>query len=100
MRLCNIQIVLVNVYAPNIDDHKFFEHLFDTQGPQLLVRPCFGLSLVKSALHIHYFFSTYIVRDIWQNLDATDSEYSLFSNVHHTFSRIEILILGLYFFLG
>lgn len=60
-RLYNMQIVLVNVYAPNIDDHKFFEHLFfqftgprlilfDTQGPQLLVRPCFGLILVKTDL--------------------------------------------------
>lgn len=53
--------------------------------------------LSKSVLHIHYFFSTYVVKDIWQNLDVTDG---LIVSIPCSLMCITpFLILGWYFFL-
>lgn len=82
-KLYNLQVALVNVYAPNSDDPKFFEDLFSSllnPGTYSLILGsdlnCWldavldrsslkPTSLSKSALQICSFLSTFGVTDIW-----------------------------------
>lgn len=109
--LYNTPVVLANVYAPNIDDVGFFEHFFsslpDLNSHSLIFGGDFNCwldplldrsstkpaSLSKSASLIQSFLSTLDVSDIWRHLHPNHKEYSFFSHVHHTFTRIDYFLI-------
>lgn len=109
--LYNTPVVLANVYAPNIDDAGFFEHFFsslpDLNSHSLILGGDFNCwldplldrsstkpaALSKSASLIQSFLSSLGISDIWRCLYPKHKEYSLFSHVHHTFTRIDYFLI-------
>lgn len=109
--LYNMPVVLANVYAPNIDDAEFFESFFsslpDLSSHSLILGGDFNCwldpfldrsstkpaSLSKSASLIQSFLSKFGVSDIWRRLHPAQREYSFFSHVHHTFTRIDYFLI-------
>ncbi len=47
----------------------------------------------KSSIYLKSFFSEYGLSDAWRFLNPKKREYSFFSNVHHSYSRIDYFIL-------
>ncbi len=47
---------------------------------------------VKSSIYLKSFFSEYGLSDAWRFLNPKKREYSFFSNVHHSYSRIDYFI--------
>lgn len=110
-RLYNTLVVFVNVYAPNVDDVGFFEHLFslfpDLNTYALILggdlncwldpvldRSSTNPSTVgRSARFIQAFLSNYGVCDVWRFLHPGNREYSFSSHVHHTYSRIDYFFI-------
>lgn len=109
--LYNTPVVLANVYAPNIDDAGFFEHFFsslpDLNSHSLILGGDFNCwldplldrsstkpaALSKSASLIQSFLSSLGISDIWRCLYPNHKEYSFFSHVHHTFTRIDYFLI-------
>lgn len=110
-QLYNIPVVLVNVYAPNFDDERFFTSLLNTipdlDTHQLIMAGDFNLVLCpaldrssnkpaplsKSARIIHSFMNIYKVVDPWRFFFPNQRKYSFFSPVHHSYSRIDFFLI-------
>lgn len=103
----NTPIILANVYAPNWDDHKFFSDLL-TSLPQvnshrlilggdmnMVMNPALDrssqkpTSISKSAQVLQSYLRNYGAVDIWRFLNPSTKQYSFFSSVHQTYSRID-----------
>lgn len=102
---------LACVYAPNVDDDSFFACLFsllpdlgshylilggdlncwlDSALDRSSTRPG---AVSKSASLIQSFISEYGISDVWRFLHPKEREFSFFSNVHHTYSRIDYIFI-------
>lgn len=110
-KLFNTFITLANVYAPNIDDVNFFRHFFSMlpglNSCPLIIGGDFNcwldpvldrssskpISESKSASFIHNFISEYGLSELWRFLHPTEREYSYFSSVHHSYSRIDYFFI-------
>ena len=110
-KLFDTNIVLANIYAPNVDDVAFFELVFsklpelDSQflvlggdfncwlDPELDRSSTKSATRSKSASYIQSFLSECGISDIWRSLHPTDRTYSFFSHVHHTYTRIDHLFV-------
>lgn len=110
-KLYNTLVVLANVYAPNMDDKGFFERFFcslpDLSSHTLILGGDFNCWLdpvldrsssnpsttSRSASFIQNFLSNYGISDVWRYLHPQKREYSFFSHVHHTFSRIDYFLI-------
>lgn len=104
-------ITLVNIYAPNVDDEQFIlsvlSKLPNMDSHQLIIAGDFNLvlnanldrsshrqaSLSKSAKVIQNFMETYKIIDPWRTLNPNRSEYSYYSPVHQTYSRIDFFLI-------
>ncbi len=106
----NTHLVLTNVYAPNHDDEAFFKRLFSAlpdmsshclilggdlncwPNPQLdcSSKVC---SPLKSAKVIQSFMKEFAVSDAWHFFNSLKREYSFFSHVHHTFTRVDFFLV-------
>lgn len=96
-KLCHLNVILANIYAPNCDDPQFFSrfinrlpclnsHLLIMGGDfnfcldpgmdRSSVRP--GYATSKSVSCIQSFLSTYGISDIWRFLHPKDRQYSFF----------------------
>lgn len=111
-KLCNTLVALVNVYAPNVDGASFFTRSFsllpDLNRYSLILggdlnccldpildRSSNNPSTVnRSACTINGFLSNFGVCDIWQFLHPDVKEFSFFSSVHHTYSRIDYFLVN------
>lgn len=100
-------VLLVNVYGPNWDDDVFFTHLFsilpDISSHFLILGGDFNCWLdpqldrssnrnckpSRSAKAIQSFKKQFAISDPWRFFNLSGKEYSFFSNVHHTFTRID-----------
>lgn len=107
---CN-RIVLANVYGPNWDDENFFRNFFfslpDLHSHQLILGGDFNccldplldrsstkLSAVsKSAKTIQIFMEQYAISDPWRFFNPGIKQFSFFSPVHNTFSRIDMFLI-------
>lgn len=110
-KLYNTKVVLANIYAPNTDNVAFFKRAFsllpDLSSYSLILggdlncwldpvldrsspNPC---TVSKSALFIQSFLSNCGVSDVWRCLHPHRREYSFFSQVHHTYSRIDYFLI-------
>lgn len=92
---------MANVYAPN------FSLFPDLSTRSLIIGGDFNCWLDpvldrsssnpaaarKSSSHIKSFLSDFGVSDIWRFLHPSTKEYSYFSNVHHTYTRIDYFFI-------
>lgn len=110
-KISNFPVILANVYAPNWDNDNFFRHLFsvlpDTSSQHLIlggdfncwINPKLDRSSVrhntpsKSAKVIQSFMEEFKVSDPWRFFNPSGKEYSFFSQVHHTFTRIDFFLI-------
>ena len=110
-KLFNTKVILANVYAPNVDDVSFFDRVFsllhDLDSHFLILGGDFNCwldptldrssgrpgAVSKSALCIQSFLSEFGVSDIWRFLHPQDRQYSFFSSVHHSYSRIDYIFI-------
>ena len=110
-KLYNTLVALVNVYAPNTDDPEFFERIFsllpDLNLYSLILGGDFNCWLdpvldrssiiprlpTRSASLIHSFMVNYGILDIWRFMHPKERDYSFFSSVHHTFTRIDYFLI-------
>uniref|UniRef100_A0A8D3DAN3 exodeoxyribonuclease III n=1 Tax=Scophthalmus maximus TaxID=52904 RepID=A0A8D3DAN3_SCOMX len=106
-KLYNKSDILANVYAPNVDDVQFFKRFFsqlpDLNSHSLVLGGDFNCYIdplldrsspnpatpSRSAGYIKSFLADYRLSDPYRFLYPTGREYSFFSHVHHTFSRID-----------
>ncbi|CAI5692191.1 unnamed protein product [Oreochromis niloticus] len=106
-KLCDRSVTLANLYARNFDDVQFFQSLFShlphLHTHSLILGGNFNLyldavldrsspkpaTLNKSATYIKSFLEDYSLTDPWRFLFPTGRDYSFFSHVHHTYTRID-----------
>lgn len=110
-RLYNTPVILANVYAPHWDDSSFFTKFF-SQLPNMdthhlilggdmncamspdLDRSSSNISVKsKTALSIQSFLNINGMADAWRFLNPKSRDYSFFSPVHGTYSRIDYFFL-------
>lgn len=109
--ILDLRVAFVNVYAPNTDDESFFKRLFsiipDASTYCIILGgdfncwldPCLDRSSTKlaapsrSAKIIQSFMEEFSLTDIWRFLNPAKREYSFFSPVHHTFTRIDLFLI-------
>uniref|UniRef100_A0A9J8AIQ2 Reverse transcriptase domain-containing protein n=1 Tax=Cyprinus carpio carpio TaxID=630221 RepID=A0A9J8AIQ2_CYPCA len=101
----------LNLYAPNYDDPAFFRKVFnllpsqtDTHfivggdfncilDPVLDKFPVRSDSSLNSTSVIKYLSESLDIVDIWRVQHPADKEYSFFSNVHKSYSRIDFFFI-------
>lgn len=106
----NTKMALANIYAPNVDDVGFFERFFsslpDLSSYTLILGGDFNCwldpvldrsspnpgSVSRSASFIQSFLSNSGVSDVWRFLHSNKREYSFFSHIQHTFTRIDYFL--------
>lgn len=105
--LFNTPLILANIYAPNWDDYMFFTKLLNSlpqvdshflilggdmntvMDPVLDRSSAKHFSISKSAQALQSYFQTYGLVDVWRLLNPLTKQYSFFSTVHKTYSRID-----------
>ncbi len=110
-KLYHNSVTLVNIFAPNVDDEQFILSLLsklpDMDSHQLIIGGDFNLvlntgldrsshrptTLSKSAKIIHKIMKTCKITDPWRTLSPNTQQYSYFSPVHHTYSRIDFFLI-------
>ena len=111
-KIHSIPLILANIYAPNWDDYNFFRTFFskltDTGTHSLIlggdfncwINPTLDRSLTrahspsKSAKTIQSFMEEFNMSDPWRFLYPNSKQYSFFSNVHKTFTRIDYFLIN------
>lgn len=104
-------VVLANIYGPNWDNENFFQLLFSKLpniSSHLLIlggdfncwlNPSLDRSSTKirtplrSAKIISSFMKEFSISDPWRLFNPSGREYSFFSQVHHTFTRIDYFLI-------
>ena len=104
-------LILANVYGPNWDNDNFFKNVFfslsDLNSHQLILAGDFNCcldpsldrssnkpsGLSKSSKVIQMFMEQYAVADAWRFLNPSTKQFSFFSPVHGTFSRIDYFLI-------
>lgn len=110
-KLYNTPVLLVNIYGPTWDDDGFFRTLFsslpDVSTHSLILGGDFNCWLdptldrssprncaaSKSAKVIQLFMEQFALTDPWRSFNPLKKVYSFFSNVHHTFTRIDYFLV-------
>lgn len=106
-KLFKLPVILVSIYAPNFDDHCFFERMFSSipnldshhlilsGNYNLVMDPVLDRSshatskLTKSAQTLQAFTDTHKLINPWRFKNPSKREYSFFSSVHKSFSRTD-----------
>lgn len=110
-KLFSTPLVLASVYAPNWDDTSFISSFLSaipnldshllilggdfncTMSPVLDKSSRRTTGPSKCALLIQYFLQKYAMCEAWRFLHPTDRQYSFYSHVHQTYSRIDYYFL-------
>ena len=108
--LNEIPVTLINVYGPNFDDPGFFLALFrvipNLSGSKVIIGGDFNcvmdpltdrqqpqLYKSKSSLTLNSLMQGYNLVDVWRLLNPSKKDFSFFSSVHKTYSRIDYFLL-------
>lgn len=109
--LFSTPLTLANVYAPNYDDPTFISSFLscipNMHSHPLILAGDFNcvmspvldrsskkiIALSKCASVIQTFMQKYGIRDAFRHLHPSKREYSFFSHVHQTYSRIDYFFL-------
>ncbi len=104
-------LTLANVYGPNWDNEDFYKNFLfslpDLVSSQLILGGDFNCCLdpsldrsskkppsqSKSSKIIQLFMEQYAVSDVWRFFNPSDKQFSFFSPVHGTFSRIDLFLI-------
>lgn len=107
----NISLTLVNVYAPNIDNPIFFRKVFslipDISQTHLIIGGEFNTVLDTyldrsstrrlprnaSSEFLNTFINNTNVLDIWRAMNPSGRDYSFYSPVHNSYSRIDYFLV-------
>lgn len=110
-KLFSTPLVLANLYAPNWDDTNFISTFLSAipnlDSHSLILGGDFNLVMSpaldrssqrvtgpsKCASLIQMFLQKYGLCDAWRFLHPSARQYSFFSHVHHTFSRIDYFFM-------
>uniref|UniRef100_A0A8P4G9K3 Reverse transcriptase domain-containing protein n=1 Tax=Dicentrarchus labrax TaxID=13489 RepID=A0A8P4G9K3_DICLA len=112
-KLYKSPIILVNIYGPNWDDPQFFtkviSSLTDVDTHQLIIagdlncvlhpqldrsNPKPGSQLSKSGGVLDSFMHSYNLADPWRKLNPDSKQFSFFSPVHKSYSRIDYFLIN------
>lgn len=103
-------VTFVNLYAPNFDDPHFFRSVFniipDVNSTHLIIGGDFNCILdpfmdrhspsppkpSNSATVLNNLIHSLNILDIWRLQHPTDKDYSFFSNVHNSYTRIDYFL--------
>lgn len=106
-------VMLVNIYAPNVDDEQFIRSIIsklpDIDTHQLIIGGDFNLVLntnldrssskpakiSKSAKAIQEFMGNYGIIDPWRVQNPNVRQYSFYSPVHQTYTRIDFFFYSI-----
>lgn len=109
--LNSMPITFVNIYAPNFDDPSFFQKVCNaipnisdtnliiggdfncTLDPLLDKQYSKSLQKSNSSAYLNMMINNLNLVDIWRLTHPTDKEYSFFSPVHKSYSRIDFFLL-------
>lgn len=106
----SFHVTLLNVYGPNFDDPAFFRKIFsslpDLSDTHLIVGGDFNCVLDSrldrsaqsnysstSSMVLNDLMSSMNLVDIWRLGHPTDRDYSFFSQMHKSFSRIDYFLI-------
>ena len=105
------KVILMNIYAPNFDNPLFFKKIYNSIPISTQYNLIIGgdlnctldnyldrsstksKALSKSSKLINSFINTSNVKDIWRLDNPTGREYSFFSPVFGTYSRIDYFLV-------
>ena len=106
------KLILANIYAPNVDDQDFFfdlERKLQAAGDQavvlggdfnLLMDPALDQSgavlrrVPKSSMILKNICKSLGLIDIWRIINPSGRDYTYFSPVHKTYSRIDFFLIS------
>ena len=109
--LYSTKVTLANIYAPNWDDHNFvskiisllpdlntyelilggdFNCVLDTKLDRSSPKPAHTSLTAKT---IQAFLEDFAISDAWRFSFPTSHQYSFFSHVHHSYSRIDYFFI-------
>uniref|UniRef100_A0A8C4SC52 Reverse transcriptase domain-containing protein n=1 Tax=Erpetoichthys calabaricus TaxID=27687 RepID=A0A8C4SC52_ERPCA len=109
--LYNSKMILINVYAPNVDDKEFMQNLFASipnvnthkiimagdfncvLNPLLDRTPVTGGTTSNTAKIITQFLNDHNLSDPWRFLNPNSRTYSFYSPVHYSYSRIDYFFI-------
>lgn len=109
--LYSMHVTLVNIYGPNIDDAGFFRKTFDKisdlTSTNLIIAGDYNAILDRyldrssqrqmgpsnASVTLNGLISSFNLVDIWRLQHPTDREYSFFSKLHNSYSRIDFFLL-------
>lgn len=111
-KLFNTPLMLANIYGPNWDNAQFFTQFFsalpDLNSYKLILGGDFNCvlhaqldrsnpkpnnTLSSAAMVINSFLRSYGLSDPWRIKNPTTKQFSFFSPVHHSYSRIDYFIV-------
>lgn len=110
-KLYNNQVTLANIYAPNVDDADFIKSFISSlpnmDTHKLIIGGDFNfvldssldrssqrlVSKSKSVKIIQEFMKTYKLTDPFRAISPNSKQFSFFSSVHHTYSRIDFFLI-------
>lgn len=111
--LHNTEICIANIYGPNVDDPSFFHNFFSTlsaySDKTLIVGGDFNIALnpqidrvSKTSSHrpwesvdlVQQYMSDFGLCDAWRMSHPALKEYTFFSTVHHSYSRLDYFLVN------
>ena len=106
-----MHVTLANIYGPNVDNAGFFRKIFDKlpdiSNTNLIIAGDFNVILdwhldrsskkqsspSNASVTLNNLISSTNIVDIWRLQHPTDREYSFFSKLHNSYSRIDFFLL-------
>lgn len=103
-------ITFLNIYAPNVDDPDFFQKVFnlipDLSSTQLIIGGDFNTildclldrhstrptNLSNASITLNNIIKSLNLVDVWRLQHPTDKEFSFFSSVHKSYTRIDYFL--------
>lgn len=110
-KLFNTPIIIANIYGPNWDNAQFFTNFFSTlpdlNSYKLILGGDFNCvlnaqldrssarfnALSSAAVVINSFLRSYGLSDPWRSKNPNTKQFSFFSPVHHSDSRIDYFVV-------
>uniref|UniRef100_A0A3B3HAI8 Reverse transcriptase domain-containing protein n=1 Tax=Oryzias latipes TaxID=8090 RepID=A0A3B3HAI8_ORYLA len=109
----NMQLCLANVYAPNVDDPKFFHSFFSALSEHtdksLIIagdlKMCLdpemdrlnntgNLRIWQSTNTVKQYMEDFGLCDVWRLFHPTKRTYTFFSTVHQSYSRLDYFLVN------
>uniref|UniRef100_A0AAX7VU45 exodeoxyribonuclease III n=1 Tax=Astatotilapia calliptera TaxID=8154 RepID=A0AAX7VU45_ASTCA len=113
LSILNKKLCIVSIYGPNVDEPSFFHGFFSALSEHLECTLILGGDLNlglneemdrlnttgtqrnwQSTNIIKQYMSDFGLRDAWRSLHPNSKEYTFFSHVHHSYSRLDYFLVS------